>query len=61
MKYLLEKKYVPNVRWNTWQDLLTNCDANLSSDQYDVLVDINENVNLLVRMQFLNIVSPYFL
>ena len=61
MKYLLEKEYVPNVRWNTWQDLLTNCDANLSSDQYDVLVDINENGNLLVRMQFLNIVSPYFL
>lgn len=43
-----------NATLNTWQDLLTNSDANVYSSKYEISVDINENGLVLVGMQFIN-------
>lgn len=47
-----EYKPVPNP--GTWQDLLTNDDANIYSDKYDMSVSINEKGEVFVGMQFIN-------
>ena len=51
---MIVDRYLPNATSNTWQDLLTNSDADVYSAKYDMSVDINQNGNVLVGMQFLN-------
>ncbi len=46
--------YQPNATLNTWQDLLTNSNADVYSAKYDMSIDINPNGNILVGMQFIN-------
>ncbi|UJR32395.1 hypothetical protein I4U23_019857 [Adineta vaga] len=46
--------YRPVATPNTWQDLLTNSDADTYSAKYDMSVSINEVGNVLVGMQFIN-------
>ena len=47
-------QYKPIATANTWQDLLTNADANYYSAKYDMSVSIDKNGNVLVGMQFIN-------
>ncbi|CAF3549967.1 unnamed protein product [Adineta steineri] len=47
-------EYKPIATPGTWQDLLTNSDANFYSAKYDMSVSINEYGNVLVGMQFIN-------
>lgn len=51
---MIVDQYLPNATANTWQDLLTNSDADSYSAKYDMSVDINQNGYVLVEMQFLN-------
>ena len=46
--------YLPNATLDTWQDLLTNADADFYSAKYDMSVGINEQGQILVGMQFMN-------
>ena len=46
--------YRPATTPNTWQDLLSNSDADQYSAKYDMSVDINRNGSVLVGMQFVN-------
>ena len=46
--------YQPVPTAGTWQDLLTNTDANLYSAKYDMSVSIDRSGNVLVGMQFIN-------
>ena len=47
-------QYKPIATPATWQDLLTNADANVYSPKYDMSVSINEFGDVLVGMQFIN-------
>jgi hypothetical protein len=47
-------QYEPIATPGTWQDLLTNSDANIYSVKYDMSISINENGDVLVGMQFIN-------
>jgi hypothetical protein len=47
-------QYKPIPTPGTWQDLLTNADANVYSAKYDMSVSIDEEGNVLVGMQFIN-------
>ena len=47
-------QYHPVPRQSTWQDLLTNADADLYGGKYDMSVSINEQGYVLVGMQFIN-------
>ena len=44
----------PEPTPGTWQDLLTNSDANIYSAKYDMSVAINDTGSVLVGMQFIN-------
>jgi hypothetical protein len=47
-------QYKPMPTPNTWQDLLTNADANLYSAKYDMSISIDTDGYVLVGMQFIN-------
>ena len=47
-------EYRPNATQGTWQDLLTNADANYYSAKYDMSLSISNDGNVLVGMQFIN-------
>lgn len=47
-------QYKPLPTPGTWQDLLTNADANIYLPKYDMSVSINQNGFVLVGMQFIN-------
>lgn len=47
-------RYQPIPTPSTWQDLLTNSDANMYVDKYDMSVSIDERGKVLVGMQFIN-------
>ena len=47
-------QYQPNATVGTWQDMLTNSNADIYTAQYDMSVSINEYGNILVGMQFIN-------
>lgn len=47
-------QYQPLPNPGTWQDLLTNADANVYSAKYDMSVSISEYGDVLVGMQFIN-------
>ncbi|CAF3684936.1 unnamed protein product [Rotaria sp. Silwood1] len=47
-------QYKPIATPGTWQDLLTNADADTYLAKYDMSVSINENGDVLVGMQFIN-------
>ncbi|CAF3426872.1 unnamed protein product [Rotaria sp. Silwood1] len=51
---IVVNQYKPIANPATWQDLLTNTDANLYSAKYDMSVSINEYGDVLVGMQFIN-------
>ncbi len=41
--------------------MLTNSDANIYSAKYDMSININNNGNVIIGMQFINRVFFYFL
>ena len=47
-------RYQPMPNPDTWQDLLTNSDANVYSAKYDMSVSIDDQGKVLVGMQFIN-------
>ncbi|UJR28926.1 hypothetical protein I4U23_010145 [Adineta vaga] len=47
-------EYQPIATPGTWQDLLTNADADVYSAKYDMSVSIDEKGNVFVGMQFIN-------
>ena len=47
-------QYQPIPTPGTWQDLLTNTDADVYSAKYDMSVSINDEGSVLVGMQFIN-------
>ena len=47
-------QHKPLANPGTWQDLLTNADANFYSAKYDMSVSISEYGEILVGMQFIN-------
>ena len=53
-------QYKPIPTNGTWQDLLTNDDANLYSAKYDLSVSIDDQGNVLVGMQFINRVFLFY-
>jgi hypothetical protein len=53
-------EYIPNATSHTWQDRLTNSDANIYSSKYDMSININNNGNILIGMPFLNRVFLFF-
>lgn len=48
------EQYKPLATPGTWQDLLTNANANFYSAKYDMSVSINEHGYVLIGMQFIN-------
>ena len=51
---MIVDEYRPNATPGTWQDLLTNTDANIYGAKYDMSVSIDENGSVLVGMQVIN-------
>ncbi|UJR37598.1 hypothetical protein I4U23_030295 [Adineta vaga] len=51
---IVVNQYQPIATPSTWQDLLSNADANYYSAKYDMSVSINEYGDVLVGMQFIN-------
>ncbi|CAF1118135.1 unnamed protein product [Adineta ricciae] len=51
---IVVNQYKPVATPGTWQDLLTNADANYYSAKYDMSVSINDYGDVLVGMQFIN-------
>ncbi|CAF2822836.1 unnamed protein product [Rotaria sp. Silwood2] len=51
---IIVDQYKPIATPGTWQDLLTNDDADINLAKYDMSVSINENGDVLVGMQFIN-------
>ncbi|CAF2732447.1 unnamed protein product [Rotaria sp. Silwood2] len=47
-------QHIPLATANTWQDLLTNADADIYSAKYSMSISINSRGDVLVGMQFLN-------
>ena len=56
---LIVDRNQPNATADTWQDLLTNSDANTYSAKYDMSISINKQGEILIGMQFLNRVFLY--
>ena len=54
---IIVDSHIPNVTLDSWQDLLTNSDANIYSAKYDMSVSINKRGHVLVGMQHMNQVS----
>ena len=54
LRPMIVDHYKPIPTPATWQDLLTNDDANKYSAKYDMSVSINENGFVLIGMQFIN-------
>lgn len=51
---IIVDQYIPNATSATWQDLLTNSNANLYSPKYDMSVSVNQYNYILVSMQYIN-------
>ncbi|CAF4063826.1 unnamed protein product, partial [Rotaria sordida] len=47
-------QYIPIATNGTWQDLLSNADANIYSAKYDMSISINSRGDVLVGMQHIN-------
>ncbi|CAF4583387.1 unnamed protein product, partial [Rotaria sp. Silwood2] len=47
-------RYIPIATNGTWQDLLSNADADIYSSKYDMSVSINRYGDVLVGMQHIN-------
>jgi hypothetical protein len=51
---IIVDQYLPNATFGTWQDLLSNSDAETYFAKYDMSISIDNKGNILVGMQFIN-------